>query len=206
MSQHFGIDASVLTYEDYRNAPDDQRYELLDGALVVLPTPNIAHQRGLGDLSFALHDFVREKRVGAAFLRVAVVLSDTNVVEPDIAFVSSSRMDIVETDNIRGAPDLVVEIVSPNNPERDLVRKRDIYARHGVGEYWIVDPEARSIRVMALEGNGYRMAGEYGERDVLESGALEGIELEVGGAFSAPTPESGQGAQALGWRGGASGV
>ena len=73
-----------LTYEDYRNTPDDQRYELLDGALVVLPTPNIAHQRVLGDLSFALHDFVREKRVGEVFLRVAVVLADTNVVEPDI--------------------------------------------------------------------------------------------------------------------------
>ena len=77
------------------------------------------------------------------FLRVAVVLADTNVVEPDITFVSASRMDIVESDNIRGAPDLVVEIISPSNSERDVVRKRDIYARHGVGEYWIADPDAR---------------------------------------------------------------
>ena len=178
--------ATILTYEDYRNTPDDQRYELLDGALVVLPTPNIAHQRVLGDLSFALHDFVREKRVGAAFLRVAVVLADTNVVEPDITFVSASGMDIVESDNIRGAPDLVVEIISPSNPERDVVRKRDIYARNGVGEYWIVDPEARSIRVMALEGSTYSIIGEYGAGDKLTSPTLKGLGLEVEGVFAAP--------------------
>ena len=178
--------ATILTYEDYRNTPDDQRYELLDGALVVLPTPNIAHQRVLGDLSFALHDFVREKRVGAAFLRVAVVLADTNVVEPDITFVSASRMDIVESDNIRGAPDLVVEIISPSNPERDVVRKRDIYARNGVGEYWIADPDARSIRVMALEGSTYSIIGEYGVGDKLTSPILKGPRLGVEGVFAAP--------------------
>ena len=178
--------ATILTYEDYRNTPDDQRYELLDGALVVLPTPNIAHQRVLGDLSFALHDFVREKRVGAAFLRVAVVLADTNVVEPDITFVSASGMDIVESDNIRGAPDLVVEIISPSNPERDVVRKRDIYARNGVGEYWIVDPEARSIRVMTLEGSTYSIIGEYEAGDQLTSATLKGLGLEVEGVFAAP--------------------
>ena len=180
------VNATILTYEDYRKTPDDQRYELLDGALVVLPTPNIAQQRVLGDLSFALHDFVREKRVGAAFLRVAVVLSDTNVVEPDITFVSESRMDIVETDNIRGAPDLVVEIISPSNPERDVVRKRDIYARHGVGEYWIADPDARSIRVMTLEGSTYSIIGEYGVGDKLTSPILKGLRLGVGGVFAAP--------------------
>ena len=158
----------------------------LTGRLVVLPTPNIAHQRVLGDLSFALHDFVREKRVGAAFLRVAVVLADTNVVEPDITFVSASRMDIVESDNIRGAPDLVVEIISPSNPERDVVRKRDIYARNGVGEYWIVDPEARSIRVMTLEGSTYSIIGEYEAGDQLTSAAFKGLGLGVEGVFAAP--------------------
>ena len=152
MTLRFGSDDSVLTYEDYRKTPDDQRYELLDGVLVVLPTPNIAHQRVLGDLLCELFDFLKDKELGEAFMRVAVVLSNTNVVEPDITFVSASRMKIVGVDNIRGAPDLVVEVISPSNPERDLVRKRDIYARHGVGEYWIADPDARSIRVMALEG------------------------------------------------------
>ena len=95
-------------------------------------------------------------------------------------------MDIVESDNIRGAPDLVVEIISPSNPERDVVRKRDIYARNGVGEYWIVDPEARSIRVMTLEGSTYSIIGEYGAGDKLTSPTLKGLGLEVEGVFAAP--------------------
>ena len=103
-------------------------------------------------------------------------------------------MSVVGDANIQGAPDLVVEIVSPSNPERDLIRKRDIYARHGVREYWIADPITRLIRVMVLDGNGYRLVGEFGEGDLLESGALEGIGLEVRGAFSAPGQASGQGA------------
>lgn len=179
------VRATVFTYEDYRNTPEGERYEVLDGELVFLPTPNIAHQLTVGDLFCELYGFVEERKAGEAFLRVAVVLSDTNVVEPDITFVSASRMDIIGVDAILGAPDLVVEVISASDPERDLVRKRDIYARHGVGEYWIVDPEARSIRVMTLEGDAYRVAGEYGEGDVLPSGTLGGLALEVGSVFAA---------------------
>ncbi len=194
MTQRFGIEGSVLTYEDYRNTTDEQRYELLDGELVVLPTPNIAHQVTLGDIFCELYDFLKEKKTGEAFMRVAVVLSDTNVVEPDITFVSASRMDIVETDDIRGAPDLVVEVISPSNPERDLVRKRDIYARYGVGEYWIVDPDACSIRVMTLEGSTYSTIGEYEAGDQLTSPTLKGLALEVEDVFAVPGRPSGQGA------------
>ena len=183
------VNTAILTYEDYLNAPGDERYELLNGELVMIAAPNVAHQKALFRIARLVEDFVLERGLGGVFIAPTdVVLSDTNVVQPDVIFVSKERMSVVGDANIQGAPDLVVEIVSPNNPERDLVRKRDIYARHGVGEYWTVDPEARSIRVMVLEGGAYRVAGEYGERNVLESGALDGIGLEVGGAFSAPAP------------------
>ena len=195
MPQNFGIDASVLTYEDYRNAPDDERYELLDGELVMIAAPNVAHQKALFRMARLVEDFVLERGLGGVFIAPTdVVLSDTNVVQPDVIFVSKGRMSVVGDANIQGAPDLVVEIVSPSNPERDLIRKRDIYARHGVREYWIADPITRLIRVMVLDGNGYRLVGEFGEGDLLESGALEGIGLEVRGAFSAPGQASGQGA------------
>ena len=184
MTLRFGSDDSVLTYEDYRKTPDDQRYELLNGVLVVLPTPNIAHQRVLGDLLCELFDFLKDKELGEAFMRVAVVLSNTNVVEPDITFVSAGRMNITGIDDVRGAPDLVVEVISPSDPARDLVRKRDIYARHGVAEYWIADPEARSMRVMVLESGAYRVAGEYGIGNVLTSSTLKGLELVVGEVFA----------------------
>ena len=155
------VNATILTYEDYRNTPDDERYELLDGELVMIAAPNVAHQKALFRIARLVEDFVLERGLGGVFIAPTdVVLSDTNVVQPDVIFVSKERMSVVGDANIQGAPDLVVEIVSPNNPERDLVRKRDIYARHGVGEYWTVDPEARSIRVMVLEGGAYRVAGE----------------------------------------------
>ena len=187
MTRSFGTDASVFTYEDYRHTPEGERYEVLDGELVFLPTPNIAHQLTVGDLLCGLYDFVEEKKAGEAFLRVAVVLSDTNVVEPDITFVSDSRMDIIGVDAILGAPDLVAEVISASDPERDLVRKRDIYARHGVSEYWVADPEARSIRVMMLEGDAYRVAGEYGVGDTLVSGTLKELTLDVAEVFGGLT-------------------
>ena len=179
------VNTAILTYEDYRNAPEDVRYELLDGELVMIAAPNIAHQRAIGRLFRMLSAFVESGELGEVLIAPTdVVLSDTNVVQPDVLFVSRERMSIVDADNVKGSPDLVVEIVSPNNPEGDLVRKRDIYARYGVGEYWIADPGARSITVMSLEGKAYRVVGEYGEEDVLKSNALKGLALEVGRVFA----------------------
>ena len=179
------VNTVILTYEDYLNAPDDERCELLEGDLVMIAAPNIAHQIVADDLLLLLQDFVKRNRLGRVFSAPTdVVLSDTNVVQPDLTFVSRERMDIVGKANIQGAPDLVVEVISPNNPERDLVRKRDIYARHGVGEYWIADPDARSIRVMVIEGGGYRVNGEFGEGDVLTSRTLAGLDMRVTEVFA----------------------
>ena len=155
------VNTAVLTYEDYRNAPDDERHELLEGELVLTAAPNLAHQKALFRMARLVEDFVLERGLGEVFIAPTdVVLSDTNVVQPDVIFVSKGRKSILGADNIRGVPELVVEVISPNNPERDMVRKRDIYARHGVEEYWIVDPDACSIRVMTLESSTYRVIRE----------------------------------------------
>ena len=189
------VNTAVLTYEDYRNAPDDERYELLEGELVLTAAPNIAHQIVADDLFLLLQDFVKSNKLGRVFSAPTdVVLSDTNVVQPDMTFVSASRKGIVGPDNIQGTPDLVVEVISPSDPARDLVRKRDIYARHGVAEYWIADPNERSIRVMALEGDAYRVVGEYGTRDTLISPTLKELSVDVGEVFggldAGPTQEA----------------
>ena len=178
------VNTAILTYEDYCNAPEDVRYELLDGGLVMIAAPNIAHQIIADDLLLLLQDFVKRNKLGRVFSAPTdVVLSDTSVVQPDLTFVSTSRMGIVGTDNIRGAPDLVVEVISPSDPARDLIKKRDIYARHGVGEYWIADPGARSIAVMTLEGKAYRVVGEYGVGDILVSVTLKELTLDVTEVF-----------------------
>ena len=103
-----------LTYEDYKNTPEGERYELLDGVLVRLVTPPIIHQRALIDLGSSMALFVEESELGEVFpIPTDVVLSDTIVVQPDLLFISKERAHIITEQNIQGAPDLVVEILSP---------------------------------------------------------------------------------------------
>ena len=118
-----------LTYEDYRNTPEDERYELLDGELVRLETPRIAHQQVDMDLGTLMNLFVKENNLGRVFSAPTdVVLSETAVVQPDLLFVSNERAHIITEQNIQGAPDLVVEILSPSTANRDWTIKRELYA------------------------------------------------------------------------------
>ena len=174
-----------LTFQDYLQTPDDVRYELIDGELVLLPTPNTIHQRLLIKLATRLYPFIeKENFIGTVLIAaIDVVLSDTVVLQPDILFISNARAHIITEDNIQGSPDLVVEIISPSDPNRDRVRKRRIYERHGVKEYWLVDPYARNIIVLILRDGGYETDGIYGIGDTLNSPTLPGFALNVSDLF-----------------------
>ena len=173
-----------LTYEDYAKTPDDERYELLDGELVFMPSPKEIHQRILIKLGMLIYTFVMEKLLGSVYVApFDVVLSDTNTVQPDILFISNERSHIITEPNVQGAPDLAVEIISPSDPNRDRVRKRGIYERHGVAEYWLVDPYAGSVTVLTLRDGSYRTEGIYGKGDTLTSPTLPGFALDVSDLF-----------------------
>ena len=173
-----------FTYADYLIAPDDARYELIDGELIMSPSPNRLHQSASLNLSVDLGFLARRTVIGYVFAApFDVVLSDTDVVQPDIMFVSNARAHIITDDNIRGAPDLVVEILSPSTAERDRTFKRDLYARHGVKEYWMVDTELRLIRQLLLDGDEFRLAGVFGIGDTLVSPTLNGHALNVSDVF-----------------------
>ena len=173
-----------FTYADYRNAPEDKRYELLDGELVVSPAPKEVHQRVLGNLYLELSLFVRERHVGRVYLSpFDVVLTDTDVVQPDLLFVSNERAGIVTEDNARGGPDLVIEILSPSTAERDLTFKRALYARHGVTEYWLVDTDARTIEVLALGEQDFVRVQRYVAGERLTSPVLAGFSLDTSKIF-----------------------
>ena len=172
-----------LTYEDYASLPDDERYELIDGELIPMPSPKKIHQRLILDLSWILR---RLEEMGLGELFIApfdVILSRFNVVQPDLFFVSSARAHIITEDNIQGAPDLAIEIISPSTERRDRIVKRNLYARHGVGEYWLVDPYAKTITVLLLGANGYDTRAVYGEGDILTSPALPGFALNLSELF-----------------------
>lgn len=165
-----------LTYEDYLKTSEDERYELLDGELFIPPAPGIAHQHVAMKLATRLDTFVEERKLGVVyFAPTDVVLSETHVVQPDLMFISSVRAGIVTSANIQGAPDLLVEIRSDSTAERDETRKRQLYAEYGVREYWLVDPEARTITVLLLGADGYAERATYTEGQTLTSPVLEGF-------------------------------
>ena len=173
-----------FTYEDYCNAPEDKRYELHDGDLVVVPSPKEQHQTTTLDLAAEIRHFARTSGIGRAFVApFDIVFSNHDVVQPDVIYVSSERLDIITPDNIQGAPDLVVEVLSPSTAHRDRTFKRALYARHGVREFWLVDTDARTIEVLQLEEEGYHTVGTYNAGQTLTSSILTGFSLNIDDIF-----------------------
>jgi Uma2 family endonuclease len=169
-----------LTYADYLETSDDERYELLNGELILSPSPKEIHQYISSILHIMIGTFVRERSLGKVYYSpFDVVLSNTNVVQPDILFISNERADIITSDNVQGAPDLVVEILSPATAERDRTVKLDLYAQHGVKEYWIVDPDAKTITVLLRGEGGFVVDGICGEGETLRSPTLTGFSLAL---------------------------
>ncbi len=174
-----------FTYHDYVQLPEDKRYEILEGELCVVPSPNIKHQRVSGNLEMALRQYARGTKSGEVLdAPCDVILSEENVVQPDILYVRKERAGIVGEANIQGPPDLAVEILSPNNRNKDLEVKRKIYARCGVQEYWIVDPDAETIEVLVWNESGYVRAGAYGKGDRLASPLLPDLNLPLNEVFT----------------------
>ena len=178
-----------LTYQDYLDLPEsDERYELIDGELYMAPPPIPDHQGFLGELHVTLHTFVRENRLGRVyFAPIGVVLSDDDVFQPDMIFISNERLNIIKRGFVQGAPDLAVEVLSPSTARRDRILKRERYARFGVREYWIADIVARTIEVNILSGDEFTTAGVYGEGDTLVSPLLPGFSMDVSGTFENAT-------------------
>lgn len=173
-----------LTYADYSKTPEDERWELIDGELIMAAAPNTEHQTIQSETGGPVWSFVKEGDLGWVFYSpIDVVLSDYVVVQPDLVFVSKARAAIITRANIRGAPDLVVEILSPSTARRDWRDKFDAYETHGVEEYWVADPEFRMFWVFVLRNGKFEEAGRYGEGDTLISPTLAGFKLDLSEVF-----------------------
>jgi len=177
-----------LTYEDYRNAPESERerYELFEGELVMVPSPSFKHQLILGNLVDLLRKFVSENDLGMVlFAPLDVILSDDTVLQPDILFITNKRAKIIAEEGIRGAPDLVIEILSEATAKRDRTYKRALYARHGVKEYWLVDPATKTVEVLELQEQGFSRVARYAckEKAPLKSPLLAGLSIDLEKVF-----------------------
>ena len=174
-----------LTYQDYANLEGDERYELLDGELILVASPNRDHQMISLRLASRMLSFVDENDLGWVFdAPFDVLLTDTDTVQPDVMFVSREREHISTPANIQGAPDLVVEILSPSSSRRDWREKRELYARHGVLEYWIIDPTNRIVSVMQLQDGVLEIEQTCADGDTATSTVLDGFSIRLDSIFS----------------------
>jgi len=158
--------------------------ELADGSLEVLPMPDLVHRRLVKHLHRQLDDFVTEHELGEVyFAPLPVHLKSGRYREPDVIFVRSERL-APDVQYPEGA-DLVMEVVSPGeaNRKRDLQTKRREYAAASIAEYWIIDPEARSVLVLRLRGKTYRAHGEFSLGDVATSSLLPMFQIDVKALF-----------------------
>lgn len=174
-----------LTYDDYANLPGDERYELIDGELILVGSPNEKHQWTVSRL-YRIMLLTEDEGLGWVYLApFDVVLTENDVVQPDLLFISRERADIITEANVQGAPDLVVEILSPSTSRLDRIHKRELYERHEVKEMWLVEPEERKIWVMTLRNGRLKVAGEYGDGQSFSSEALGGLAIEMDAVFQA---------------------
>jgi Uma2 family endonuclease len=174
------------TYAAYAALPDDGgRYEIINGVLYMAPAPMPDHENIVMLLGARLVAAVEDPGIGRVFGSPDVELGDA-VVRPDAVVVLRTSRAIVERNKIIGAPDLVVEIASPSTMtyDRDVEEgKQGAYARAGVPEYWIADPKARTIEVLALEDDSYTSLGVFQGEDRLPSRVLSGLQFPVRACF-----------------------
>jgi Uma2 family endonuclease len=152
--------STKFSYEDLQHIPPDRnRYEIVDGELFVTPAPIPLHQRIVMNLAAQLWQHVRKHRLGEVFAApLDIVFTSETVLEPDIIFVSRSRLHIIGEKNLAGPPDLVVEVLSESTARLDREIKPKQYARYGVPEFWRVDPEEKTVEIFRLKEGEYELA------------------------------------------------
>ena len=146
--------APELTERDYYNLPEGGSYQLIEGDLYMAPAPNLHHQTILGNLAFALRSYLEQNPIGILFQAPTdVFFSRQSIWQPDLFIVLNARRHILTIRRCEGAPDFVAEIVSPSSQDLDLHTKKAVYAREGVTEYWILDPETKETLIYRFEVN-----------------------------------------------------
>lgn len=173
-----------LTFTDLQDLPDDgNRYELLEGELIVSPAPTPRHQRVVVNGTVFLRQ-AEDLGLGVVYVApIYVVFDEHHTTEPDLLFIRHDNVSIVQEDAIHGIPDLVVEVLSPSSRRRDLRAKLQLYARFGVPHYWIADPDARTVQPYALTTQGYEALPLLQADDTLSCPLFPGITIRVGDLF-----------------------
>lgn len=178
--------AGTWRYDDLFSLPVEKRYEIIDGELYEMPAPGSDHAITIMNLIVSLLPAVSAAGARLLTAPIDVFFPGANPVQPDLLLLLPDRLHLVSKRGIEGAPDLLIEILSPSNPMHDRVRKRALYARGGVREYWIVSPEAATIEVLVLDGDLYRVHLRAGGEESGTSTVLPTVSFPAAAAFASP--------------------
>lgn len=180
-----GVAVKKLTWNDIRDFPESAgRTEIVDGELVMSPTPSDRHQRICTRLGSRILEFVELHDLGEFYSSpVHVILAEEVNYEPDLCFISKDRLQIIQSPVILGPPSLVIEVISESNRTHDTVVKFRDYERYGVPEYWVVDPREQYIRIWSLESGRYVPLGAFGRGQRVVTRILDGLTLDPAQVF-----------------------
>lgn len=170
-----------LSYEEFRQLPNDgKRYELIYGEVHLTPAPNTRHQTVVHNLDMSLGQFVLQNKLGEVWTApLDVRLGEDTALQPDLIFISNARAGIIQENWIEGAPDLVVEVFSRSTAAYDRATKLPIYAEAGVPEVWLIDPLAKTVEVLKLQGKKYFVEATHAGDQVLASNLFPGWQLPL---------------------------
>lgn len=165
MNSEYTVHPPRTIAEAFKCLPEGTPAQLIENNIVMEPSPTYYHQSILIEVSSQLHKYVKKHYLGEVLTApMDVILGNENVFQPDILFISNERLSIIHEDSLHGAPDLVIEILSPATAKYDLGEKKDIYERFGVREYWIVEPEIHSVQGFSLINDHFeQMKTKIGE-------------------------------------------
>lgn len=186
--------SGVYTYHDYLKA-NNEIFEIVDGERKnMTPAPSYEHQDIQSTIVRILINYIFDNKLGKLlFAPIDVILDNKNVVQPDILFLSNEKRNLIQKRGIFGAPDLVIEIISPSSRYRDIFEKKELYEKFGVKEYWLVDYYMKNIEILVLdENNKYKLYSEGSlqereneqEKVILKSNVLSELELDLEEIFN----------------------
>lgn len=176
----------LLTYDDYLTFPDNDgiRKEIIEGELFMSPAPSMKHQSISKKIFRLLDDYITKNNLGDVWYAPCdVIFSNINIMQPDILFISNENHEILTALNIKGAPDLIIEILSPSTIENDRIIKKQVYEKFGVKEYWIVDPEQETIEGWTLKQGRFQLFQKAQKTDIFRSKLIQGLELDLAPIF-----------------------
>lgn len=178
------LGTKLETYSDYLKKTEEGNFQLIGGQITARTSPSAIHQEVLLNLVFAIRNFLTKNKSGKVFVApLDVYFSETEVYQPDIFVLLNSSFSKLKENMVEGAPDLILEVLSPSTAYYDLKHKKNIYEKSSVKEYWVVDPIAKTLEIFQNRNNKFQLSSELKETGIAKSVLLENLEIDLASVF-----------------------